>query len=107
MTKCHCSNCGDTFTREDGEAWKTLCLSCWKKSPKAKSAAADRLAQLTAENAALLLERDSLRRSLQRAIAIPPDTLARLIRLCHPDRHSNSEASNSATAWLLAQRVRP
>ncbi len=105
MTKCHCSNCGDTFTREDGEKWKTLCLACWKKSPKAKSAAPDRLAQLTAENAALLLERDSLRRSLQRSIAIPPDMLARLIRLCHPDRHSNSEASNNATAWLLTQRV--
>jgi hypothetical protein len=30
--------------------------------------------------------------------------LARLIRLCHPDKHGNSEAANTATQWLLAQR---
>ncbi|MGB4912115.1 MAG: hypothetical protein WBO95_08290 [Candidatus Dechloromonas phosphoritropha] len=105
MISCHCEKCGAAFIREDGEDWKTLCLACWKKSPKAKNVAADRLAQLTAENTALLLERDTLRRSLQAAISIPPDMLARLIRLCHPDRHGNSEASNMATAWLLVQRT--
>lgn len=35
---------------------------------------------------------------------IPPDMLGRLIRLCHPDKHGNSEAANVATAWLLEQR---
>ena len=35
---------------------------------------------------------------------IEPDMLNRLIRLTHPDRHGNSQASNEATAWLLAQR---
>lgn len=35
---------------------------------------------------------------------MPADMLLRLIRLCHPDRHGNSEAANNATAWLLAQR---
>jgi hypothetical protein len=44
-----------------------------------------------------------------RQIAPPPieqNMLSRLIRLCHPDRHGNSEASNEATAWLLSQRGR-
>lgn len=36
--------------------------------------------------------------------SIPEDMLGRLIRLAHPDRHGNSEASNKATAWLLSQR---
>ena len=36
---------------------------------------------------------------------IPPEMLRRLVRLCHPDRHSQSEAANQATAWLLAQRA--
>jgi hypothetical protein len=36
--------------------------------------------------------------------SIPGDMLARLIRLAHPDKHSNSPASNEATSWLLAQR---
>jgi hypothetical protein len=35
---------------------------------------------------------------------IPPDILQSMIRLCHPDRHGNSEAANKATAWLLQQR---
>jgi hypothetical protein len=35
---------------------------------------------------------------------IPADILQSLIRLCHPDRHGNSEAANAATAWLLSQR---
>ena len=35
---------------------------------------------------------------------IPTDMLLRLIRLCHPDRHGNSEAANNVTGWLLAQR---
>lgn len=29
----------------------------------------------------------------------------RLVQLCHPDRHGNSEASNAATRWLM--EVRP
>jgi hypothetical protein len=33
---------------------------------------------------------------------IEPGMLRRLIQLCHPDRHDNSEASNTATRYLLA-----
>lgn len=36
---------------------------------------------------------------------IAPQMLARLVRLCHPDRHNNSPASNEATAWLLGRRT--
>lgn len=36
---------------------------------------------------------------------IDPEMLARLVRLCHPDKHSSSAASNEATAWLLGQRT--
>ncbi|MEF8709523.1 MAG: hypothetical protein V5B38_11825 [Candidatus Accumulibacter propinquus] len=35
---------------------------------------------------------------------IEPAMLARMIRLCHPDRHNGSEAANLATQWLLQQR---
>lgn len=33
---------------------------------------------------------------------IEPGMLRRLIQLCHPDRHDNSEAANTATRYLLA-----
>jgi len=103
-----CCECGDTFTRAPGESWKRLCLDCWKASPAARKAAPDRLAQLSAELADTRAERDRLRLQVlaleQKRSAIPPDMLARLVRLCHPDRHQGSEAANVATAWLLAQR---
>ena len=36
--------------------------------------------------------------------AMPPEMIRRLLQLCHPDRHDNSEAANTATRWLLKQR---
>jgi hypothetical protein len=38
------------------------------------------------------------------AKGIEPEMLRRLLQLCHPDRHGNSEASNTATRYLLALR---
>ncbi|MCB1771731.1 MAG: hypothetical protein KDJ31_18845 [Candidatus Competibacteraceae bacterium] len=39
-----------------------------------------------------------------RRSVIPPGILRRLLWLCHPDRHGDSEAANTATVWLLSQR---
>lgn len=36
--------------------------------------------------------------------SIPQDTLIKIISLCHPDRHNNSEASTEATKFLLSLR---
>ena len=36
--------------------------------------------------------------------AIPQEMMTRLIRLCHPDRHGNSEMATKATQWLLERR---
>ncbi|ENO80542.1 hypothetical protein B447_12212 [Thauera sp. 27] len=112
LERATCDECGDDFTRTAGEDWKRLCLPCWKASPAAKKSAPDRLAQLTAELAEARAEAARLRlRVLALELAdappaIPPDMLRRLVRLCHPDRHGQSEAANQATAWLLAQRNR-
>lgn len=82
MIAATCIACGCSFTRAEDEDWKRLCVRCWKAS---KGLDRDRANPLTAS-------------------PIPPEMLARLIRLCHPDRHGNSEAANVATAWLLEQR---
>jgi len=97
MSISPCPECGDRFEKD--APWKKTCMPCWKESKRAEH---DELLELRAEVAAL-------RRRLQAvtattALAIPPDMLARLIRLCHPDKHGNSEASNTATSFLLAQR---
>jgi hypothetical protein len=43
-------------------------------------------------------------RERQASEDIPPDMRRRLIQLCHPDRHGNSEAAQTATRWLLEGR---
>lgn len=43
-------------------------------------------------------------REQKAAGAIPTDMRRRLIQLCHPDRHEGSEASQTATRWLLEGR---
>jgi hypothetical protein len=35
---------------------------------------------------------------------IEPSVLSDLLRLCHPDKHKQSERSRKVTAWLLEQR---
>lgn len=36
--------------------------------------------------------------------AIPEDMLKKMIFLCHPDKHGNSETAGEVTRWLLEQR---
>jgi hypothetical protein len=38
---------------------------------------------------------------------LPPEMLRRLIQLCHPDKHGDSQAANTATVWLLALKMAP
>lgn len=42
----------------------------------------------------------SLRGGDEQPLQIDPKRLSQLRRLCHPDKHNNSKASNDATAWL-------
>lgn len=77
-----CPTCGEKFFQD--EPWKRTCLPCWKSRKFAETAEAWR--------------------PPPPAPVIPGDMLARLIRLCHPDRHGGSEAANVATCWLLEQR---
>jgi hypothetical protein len=75
----------------------------WLDSERRK---ADRVAELESENRQLRmrLARFETLTKAQQEVEIPGAMLPRLIRLCHPDRHGNSESSNKVTAWLLAQR---
>lgn len=75
-----CPVCGTEFFQS--EHWKRTCLSCWKHRKGIEDTAPP-----------------------PRPVpAIPVDVLARLIRLCHPDKHGGSEAATKATQWLLEQR---
>lgn len=69
-----CLNCGCDFSASHD--WKTYCIPCFIKIQKAKEYEPPQF--------------------------IDKEMLMRLIRLCHPDRHKNSDASHKATVFLLS-----
>ena len=127
--QAHCGGCFRNFWRDTRETWKVHCDNCWPHSPQAKRDYRDKMTALIAEREQVLQDKKIIeqeREAMQMEIenkqkeidvlndlvnifgdgkfTIPSEMLSRLIRLCHPDRHGNSEASNEATAWLLTQR---
>lgn len=95
-----CPNCGRRYLQN--AEWKRICYPCWKAS-KQTPHRDNETEQLRAENARLRLQ--LLQRTLEAPREmIPTDMLRRLIRLCHPDRHGNSESATMVTQWLLSQR---
>ncbi len=72
-----CPVCESTYLRD--QPWKRICLSCYLRT---KGKAAPPARQLPAP-------------------AFDKAMMRRLLQLCHPDRHGNSEASNVATRFLL------
>lgn len=98
MSIAICPECGDRFQKD--APWKKTCMPCWKESKRAEHIELLELRKEVAEHRRLLREVAAEKK----AASIGPDMLARLIRLCHPDKHNGSEAANVATAWLLSHR---
>jgi hypothetical protein len=82
MIEAHCKNCGDIFLKEFDETWKRLCWDCWRENKGYRSKP----------------PRPSPKPS---SAPIDDEMIRRLIYLCHPDKHQNSQAANIATQWLL------
>lgn len=76
-----CPSCGAAYLKD--QPWKRICLTCYLKA-KGKTYTPPTAAPAVAQ--------------------IEPGMLRRLIQLCHPDRHANSEAANTATQYLLQLR---
>ena len=88
-----CTDCGSYFSKRHD--WEVRCFPCWRARKDANL--------VSLPSSELLALRESAKRgeSLRAALG---EHLPRMIRLCHPDRHGNSEASNIVTRWLLALR---
>jgi hypothetical protein len=88
----NCRQCHNVFFAD--EEWKKICLKCWIKQKKKRE--------------------EKLKGAREARYYTPPpkhnasnelkEMLPLLIRLCHPDRHNNSESSTKVTQWLLKQR---
>lgn len=77
--------CCEARTFYQDAPWKKVCVTCYLARPgKRRSTEPVPVAAAGA--------------------GIEPAMLRRLIQLCHPDKHGNSEAANTATRYLLALR---
>jgi hypothetical protein len=124
MTWACCKDCGLHFERAADEAWKVRCVSCFKKSKRAESAAVDSYwpdRAAAAESMAATLQRkvadlestvrDLVGQSLRQP---PPSRLDRelaehwraLVQLVHPDKHGGSQCATKMTQWLNSVKGR-
>ena len=99
-----CGQCGEDFDKD--QPWKKLCIGCWIKNKREQEAKDDRAKEkIEAEaRAKSYAEWNNKHRAAQQKEVIPQEILAKIIRLCHPDKHSNSTTANEVTQWLLKQR---
>ena len=87
MYSVYCQECENQFFAD--EDWKTICKTCyWKK--KRREEGKTNWTASTPKSAA--------------ADMFPDGMINSMIRLCHPDKHENSQASNDVTKWLLSKR---
>lgn len=121
-----CAECGAPFRRGADEAWKTLCIPCFKRSKNLERQTGSEARALAAENEAahlrgqlrhahaeiqhffeMAMERQAEIHALRARAELADDLLEhlpRLRQLCHPDRHGGSLAANKASQWLNAIR---
>jgi len=112
-----CESCGKCYPRP--EAWARTCLICFKNKKGFELVKGDlnflwaqteleRIQKALAEANQALAQRKAAPSS---DVDIDPETLKNLIKLCHPDKHDNSETATRATQFLLEirdkQRKRP
>lgn len=101
-----CTDCGAGFWAN--ASWQRRCLDCHhaRKVDQSVDLRAERDAAL---DLVILLRRELDQTRLALAArpverVIPSDQWRRLVQLCHPDRHDNSDVATEATRWLLENR---
>lgn len=118
MSLVRCKDCGLHFERAADEKWKTRCIPCFKKSKRAKPAAADsywidRAAAAeslvtTLQSQVAHLEKTVFNLIGQSLRQPPPSRIDRelaenwraLVQLVHPDKHGGSPGATRLTQWL-------
>ena len=98
MNQKMCQRCHGVFSHADGEDWKTFCIPCFKRKKAEERGYSFHKNERATHNERIVYVDKIIQEP------IPPEIISQLIRLCHPDRHGNSDASNRMTAWLLDKR---
>jgi len=93
-----CPLCGTMFVQDS--PWKKICLKCYLKKKKKDGTYQERVKPEPQK------EYVYIQKPVYVGTQIDPVMLKRLIQLCHPDRHANSEGANIATRFLLELKSR-
>lgn len=96
-----CQNCQSWFD-DQGDDWKTLCLSCWKRAKRREQGDGGlvdywRERALTAENRLLQIEHQEPKSDLM-------EHFKELLFFVHPDRNAGDPRATELTKWLLTMR---
>jgi hypothetical protein len=97
-----CPECRKIFFRD--APWKRVCYECWVDSKDHGRHEHTRVDSLL-EEIDFLRDRVRLLERSPTTMAMDSTMLRRLLQLCHPDRHDNSQASVLATQYLLDLRA--
>jgi hypothetical protein len=77
-----CPQCGLEFYKD--EYWKRICLNCFKRNKGYGHQQRQQVVTKPDNN----------------TNQITPDILKKLIYLCHPDKHNNSQVATDMFVWL-------
>jgi hypothetical protein len=99
-----CISCGAPFHFSAGEEWKTYCISCYKQKKRNERQPHDASKPKWTEREKIVYVDRVVYKDRIVNESIPQELLKKMIRLCHPDKHGNSQSSNEITAWLLDKK---
>ena len=105
-----CPDCGKEFFAD--ETWKVRCLGCWKaqkqregsfSSPRDKGYKDLEIERLRLAVRELQDCLENARHQVTGGLEVEEFkmNLRKIISLCHPDKHGNSETATDITIWLL------
>jgi len=99
-----CLSCGLPFMTEFARS--SSCLPCWKKSQDYDLSKADLAHIMLQEKLAEVLgtTTNTAKAPTRGAKSLSNKDVKRLLRLCHPDKHDNSELSTEVTKMLNDMR---
>ena len=112
MNKKLCVICGRYFIDQSSTGWAKKCILCWKTEQGYAWGKADYALKALQEEFYAQSQRLEELENPENQLAIEFNglneiRLKTLLKLCHPDRHKNSEESSSITKWLLQLKQDP
>ncbi len=100
MPYATCVDCRGDFWIEPDERWKTRCIECWRDMKKDQGEWRERSTRNERRHGYIRNTEPADTRVLKEL----KERVPALIRLCHPDKHNESNSATQITQWLLDLR---